>query len=76
MIKQAEKSEPVLLPEIEVRVSESWINFIQWCKINVPHGQVCFKINNGEPGDLVNDYTKVRINFSKKGMQSSLPSFI
>ena len=65
----------ILVPEIEVRVSSSWINFINWCKVNVPNGQVCVKVNNGEPGELVSEYTKIRVRFDKKDMQSPFQPF-
>lgn len=65
-----------LVPEIEVRISESWINLIQWCKLNIPHGQVCVELNNGEPGNLIHDHTKVKINFGRKSTISSYQPFI
>jgi len=70
------KKDEVLVPEIEVRISEAWISFIQWCKTNIPNGQVCFRINNGEPGELNNDYTKLRIRFDKKSMQTPFQPFM
>jgi len=54
------------VPELEVRVSPSWIRFIRWCQVNVPYGQVCVKINNAEPGDLVPEHTKKRVRFDKE----------
>ena len=61
------------LPEIEVRISQSWVRFIQWCKVNVPHGQICIRTVNGEPTDLVPEYTKRKIRFDK---EESIPSSI
>ena len=59
------------IPELEVRVSPSWVRFIRWCQVNVPYGQVCIKINNAEPGDLVPEHTKKRVRFDK---EESIPS--
>jgi len=70
------KKNEVLVPEIDVRISESWINFIQWCKCNIPHGQVCVELNGGEPGNLIHDHTKVKINFGKKSMQTPFQPFM
>ena len=72
--KQIKKE--VLVPEVEVRISESWINFIQWCRVNIPHGQVCVELNNGEPGNLIHDHTKVKVNFSKKSTNAPLNHFM
>lgn len=53
-------------PELEIRVSKSWVRLIRFCQTNVPHGQVCFKTVNGEPTDLVDELTKRRIRFDKE----------
>ena len=74
-VENKQKTE-VLVPEVEVRISESWISLINWCKNNIPNGQVCFLINNGEPGKLVNKYTEANIRFDKKSMQTPFKSFV
>ena len=61
MNKKAEEPEV-----LEMKVSRSWIRLIRFCQVNVPHGQVCFKIANAEPADLVPEYTKRKIRFDKE----------
>jgi len=55
-----------LLPELEIRISPAWIRLIRFCQMNIPHGQVCIKISNAEPTDLVPEHTKRRIRFDKE----------
>lgn len=61
------------IPELEIRVSSSWIRFIRFCQVNIPHGQVCIKTANGNPTDLVPEYTKRRVRFDK---EESIPTEI
>ena len=61
-------------PELEIRVSKSWIRLIRFTQTSVPHGQVCFKTANGEPTDLVDEHTKRRIRFDKEEIQAELGS--
>ena len=56
---------------IEMKVSRSWIELITFCRTEVPYGQVCFKVANGEPGKLVTKYTERDIRFDKR---ASIPS--
>ena len=54
------------LPEIEVKISPNWVRLIRWCQVNLSHGQLCVKIVNFEPTDLVPEYTKKRVRFDKE----------
>jgi len=65
----------ILVPEVEVRISESWINFIQWSKNNIPNGQICFTIANGEPVKLITKYTETNIRFDKRPAKSTFQAF-
>ena len=55
-----------LVPDVEIRVHESWIRLIRFCQTSLPNGQICFKINNSQPGKLVWEYTKRDIRFDKE----------
>ena len=55
-----------LVPELEIRISESWIRLIRYCQTSLPNGQLCFKVNNAEPGRLVSEHTKRDIRFDKE----------
>jgi hypothetical protein len=52
-------------PEIEVKVSPAWINLIQFCQSNLTHGRLSVEINNGEPGELDWEHTKIKIRFDR-----------
>jgi len=52
--------------ELEIRISQAWIRVIRFCQTEIPHGQLCIKIANGQPTDLVEEYTKRRIRFDKE----------
>jgi len=55
-----------LIPDLNIRISKSWIRLIHWTKTVVPNGQVCIKINGGQPGDLIPEHTKKRVRFDKE----------
>ena len=50
---------------IRVRVSENWKRFIIFCQNQYPDGQVCVKMANGMPQELVTEYTKRRVRFDR-----------
>ena len=58
-----------LVPEIEVRVHESWINLVQYCRDQIPFGDIKIRIVNGQPTDLLE--SKPRVRFDK---QPSIPT--
>lgn len=49
-----------LIPELEIRISESWINLINWCQMQAPFSDVEVRIVNGQPTDLLACKPKVR----------------
>ena len=59
------KEELYLIPELDVRVSRTWINYIQWVRENVSDGQICAKTVGGEPVKLVDELTFREIRFDK-----------
>ena len=58
-----------LIPELNVKISEPWVNLISWCQTTCPHGTIELKIVNGLPTDLIS--WKPKIMFDKP---SSIPS--
>jgi len=59
------------MPQIEIRVSESWIRLIRFTQLNIPHGQLCIRISNSQPTELIPEHTKRRIRFDK---EESIPT--
>ena len=57
-----------LIPELEIRVHESWINLVSWCQTNAPYADIELRIVNGQPTELITCKPKVR--FDK---QASIP---
>ena len=58
---------------VEVKISENWVTFISFCRNEIPYGQICFTIANGEPVEIVNQYTKQKIRFDKQ-QKGAVPS--
>lgn len=56
-------------PQVEVRVSESWLTAIQFCQTIMPYGKVSMEIVNGQP-DRFSFVPELR--FSKP---NSIPGF-
>ena len=65
--KKPEEVKEYLIPEIEIRISASWIRIIRYCQTRLPNGQICFKIANAQPGALVPEHTQRLIRFDKEG---------
>lgn len=63
--KDSNSGKSYLIPELDLRVSVAWLRLISWCQRNVPHGQICYKIEKGEPTELVSEYTKRKVRFDK-----------
>ena len=57
-----------VVPELEVRVHESWINLVNWCQTQAPYADIELRIVNGQPTELLSCKPKVR--FDK---QTSVP---
>lgn len=49
-----------IVPELEIRISESWVNLIHWCQTSFPHGDIKIKIVNGLPTELLEQHAKIR----------------
>jgi len=54
-----------LVPELEVRVHESWINLVQYCRDQMPFGDIKIRIVNGQPTQLLEQKPSIR--FDKQG---------
>ena len=46
--------------EVEVRISPSWVNFINWCKVTCPFADISVRIVAGQPTDLLDAKQKIR----------------
>ena len=49
-----------IVPEIEVRVHESWINLIKYCQENIPYGDLKIEVNNGQPSRRLKETPSIR----------------
>ena len=58
--------EGYVIPELEIRVTPAWVRLIRFCQLNIPHGQLCIKLRDAQPTDLVPEHTKRRIRFDKE----------
>ena len=66
MSKRKPNTEEIEPTGLEIRVSQAWVRVIRFCQTEIPHGQLCIKIANGQPTDLVEEHTKRRIRFDKE----------
>ncbi len=57
-----------LIPELDVRVTEAWVNFINWCQQTAPYADIAIRIVNGQPTKLISCTPDIR--FDK---QASIP---
>ena len=53
-----------LVPEIEVRIPESWINVVRYCQEQLPFGDIKIRIVNGAPTELLESRARVRFDRS------------
>ena len=53
-----------LVPEIEIRIPESWINVIRYCQEQLPFGDIRIRIVNGAPTELLESHPRVRFDRS------------
>ena len=49
-----------LVPEINVNVSEAWVNLIRYCQENMSYGDLYVEINNGQPGKKIKEIPSIR----------------
>ena len=49
-----------LVPEIDVTVSQAWVNLIQHSQENLPYGDLYIEINNGQPGRKLKEIPSIR----------------
>jgi len=49
-----------VVPEIEIRVHESWIELIRYCQNNLPYGDLKVNISNARPGKRLKEIPSIR----------------
>ena len=49
-----------LVPEVNVTVTQAWINHIRYCQDNLPYGDIYLEINNGQPGKKIKEIPSIR----------------
>ena len=57
-----------VVPEIEVRVHESWVNLVTYCRDNLQHGDLRIKIANAQPTKRLKETPVIR--FDRKTPKS------
>jgi hypothetical protein len=65
MAKGSPEEKFYIVPELNIRVSESWVNLVFWCQNEMPNGEIKVKIVNGQPTELLEK--KERVRFDKQG---------
>jgi hypothetical protein len=63
-----------VVPEIEVRVHESWIRLIQYCQANLPYGELKIQLSNAIPTKRVKEIPNIR--FDKQTSKQEGTSYI
>ena len=56
-----------VVPELEVKIPQSWINLIQYCQDNLPFGDLRVEISNSQPGKRLKETPSIR--FDKQSTQ-------
>lgn len=54
------KEEIYIIPELDIRVSRAWLNFITYCQGSFPHGEISVRIVNGQPTELLDKKERTR----------------
>ncbi len=49
-----------LVPEVDITVSQAWVNLIQYSQENLPYGDLYIEINNGQPGKRIKEIPSIR----------------
>ena len=49
-----------LIPDIEIRIHESWINLVRYCQDKFPYGDITIRIVDAQPTDLLDQKPKMR----------------
>jgi len=55
-----------LVPEINVTITQSWVALITYCQDNLPFGDLCVEISNGQPGKRVKETPSIRFDKSPR----------
>ena len=63
MTQQATQQDVV--KPVRVKISDNWKRFIIFCQNQYPEGQVCVRMSNGMPQELISEYTKRRVRFDR-----------
>jgi hypothetical protein len=58
-----------VVPELQVRVNESWVRLVRWCQVSFPHGDLKIRIVNAQPTELLEERRRIR--FDKEDTLSS-----
>ena len=49
-----------IVPELEVRIHQSWVDMINYCKDNLPYGDIKIQIANAMPTKRLKETPKIR----------------
>ena len=54
-----------IVPELEVRISESWVRLVRWCQTSFRDGELRIKVINAQPTDLLDMKRKIRFDIEE-----------
>jgi len=60
MAKIATTEETYLVPEIDLTITQSWMNIIIYCQESLPYGDLFIEVNNAQPGKKIKEVPSVR----------------
>ena len=66
-----------VVPELEVRVHQSWVALVKYCQDSLPHGTLRVKIANAQPAKRLKETPSIRFDKQPqpiKGIQYVIPS--
>lgn len=63
-----------VVPEIEVRVHQSWVRLIKYCEENLPYGDLKIQVSNSMPTRRVKETPSIR--FDKNNSKSDGISYL
>jgi len=61
-----------IVPELEVRVHESWVTLIQYCQQSLPFGDIKIEISNAQPGKRLKETPNIRFDKQPSAMKDGV----
>jgi hypothetical protein len=65
-----------IVPEIEIRVHESWISLIRYCQESLPYGELKVQISNAQPTKRMKETPNIRFDKQMTAKQNGITYMI